>query len=121
MRSPRAALPGSAMARCGKAVTTGIAIKRSRMRFIVGLHRLGAPQLQASVFARAIGSRATVTSSEKCQIRGGRKGGLLVCAENGLVANDGVILAKAAANTMIDDDVPAKLKHLSAQVAMAPQ
>jgi len=38
-----------------------------------------------------------------------------------LVANDGVILAKAAANTMIDDDVPAKLKHLSAQVAMAPQ
>jgi len=38
-----------------------------------------------------------------------------------LAANDVVILEKAEANTMIDDDVAAKLKHLSAQVAMAPQ
>jgi hypothetical protein len=37
-----------------------------------------------------------------------------------LAANDAVIVAKAEGNTMTAD-VPRKLKHLSAQVAMAPQ
>ena len=36
-------------------------------------------------------------------------------------ANEIVIFAKAKGNTMIDDDVSAKLKHFSAQLAMALQ
>ena len=37
------------------------------------------------------------------------------------MANGVVILEKAEANTMMDDDAPAKLEHFSAQIAMAPQ
>jgi hypothetical protein len=65
--------------------------------------------------------RRNVASSAKCQIRGGRKGGLLACEENGLPANDAVIFAKIEGNTTFDDNVPVKLKHFSAQVAMAAQ
>jgi hypothetical protein len=54
-------------------------------------------------------------------MRGGRKGGLPVCEANGLAGNGIVILAKVEGNTMIDAAAPAKLKHLSAQVAMAAQ
>jgi hypothetical protein len=61
-----------------------------------------------------------VTSAGRCQARGGRKGGLLACEENGLAANGAVISAKVEAN-MMTADVPTKPKHLSAQVAMAPQ
>ena len=53
-------------------------------------------------------------------MRGGRKGGLPVCEENGLPANEACIFAKVEGNTMIED-VPAKPKHFSAQVAMAAQ
>jgi hypothetical protein len=38
-----------------------------------------------------------------------------------LAANDVVIFAKVEGNTIFDDDVPVKLKHLSTQVAMAAQ
>jgi hypothetical protein len=38
-----------------------------------------------------------------------------------LAASGIVMLAKVEGNTMIDDDVSAKLKHFSAQVAMAAQ
>ena len=44
-----------------------------------------------------------------------------VCEESGLAANDAVILAEVEGNTIADDNVPAKLKHFSAQVAMAVQ
>ena len=54
-------------------------------------------------------------------MRGGRKGGLPGCEANGLVASGIAMLAKAEGNTMIDDAAPAKLKHFSAQVAMAAQ
>ena len=54
-------------------------------------------------------------------MRGGRKGGLPICDENGLLPNKGVIFAKVAGNAMVDDDVAAKPKHFSAQVAMVPQ
>ena len=54
-------------------------------------------------------------------MRGGRKGGLPVCDENGLPPNKGVIFAKVAENAIVDDNVAAKLKHFSAQVAMVPQ
>ena len=59
-------------------------------------------------------------SSGRSQARGGRKGGLPACEENGLATNDAVIFAKAEGNT-ITTDVAARLKHLSAQVAMAAQ
>ena len=62
-----------------------------------------------------------VAFSGRCQTRGGRKGGAPVCEENGLCVQGVVIFAKLAGNVMIDDDVPAKLKHFSAQVAMVPQ
>ena len=68
----------------------------------------------------SFGLTRDVTSSGRRQARGGRKGGLPACEENGLAANDAVIFAKAEGNTMTAD-VPRKLKHLSAQVAMAPQ
>jgi hypothetical protein len=38
-----------------------------------------------------------------------------------LAANEAIILAKVEGNTMIDDAVPAKLKHFSAHVAMLAQ
>jgi hypothetical protein len=38
-----------------------------------------------------------------------------------LAASGIVMLAKAEGNTMIDDAMPAKLKHFSAHVAMLPQ
>jgi hypothetical protein len=38
-----------------------------------------------------------------------------------LLANEAVIFAKVAGNTTIEDDVPAKLKHVSAQIAIALQ
>src|SRR5262245_43823101 len=57
-----------------------------------------------------------VTSSGRRQARGGRKGGLPACEENGLAANDAVIFAKAEGDTMTAD-----VKHLSAQVAIAAQ
>jgi hypothetical protein len=62
-----------------------------------------------------------VASSGRCQTRGGRKGGLPVCEENGLLAKNDAIFAPAEGKTMIEDDVPAKLKHLSTQVAMVAQ
>src|ERR1700730_392462 len=55
------------------------------------------------------------------QTRGGRKGGLPVCGENGLLAKNAAIFAPVEGKTMIEDNVPAKLKHLSTQVAMAAQ
>jgi hypothetical protein len=55
------------------------------------------------------------------QTRGGRKGGLPVCEESGLASNDTVIFVEVEGNTIADDNVPAKLKHFSAQVAMAVQ
>ena len=66
-----------------------------------------------------LGSR--VTSSGRCQIRGGRKGGLLVCEENELLAKNAAIFAQAEGKTMVEDNVPTKLKHFSTQVAMAAQ
>jgi recombinational DNA repair protein RecT len=44
-----------------------------------------------------------------------------VCEENGLLAKNAVIFTQAEGKTMIEDNVPAKLKHLSTQVAMAAQ
>ena len=44
-----------------------------------------------------------------------------VCEENRLLAKNAVIFAPAEGKTMIEDNVPAKLKHLSTQVAMAAQ
>jgi len=38
-----------------------------------------------------------------------------------LAANDVVIFVEAEGNTIADDNVPAKLKHFSAQVAMVVQ
>jgi hypothetical protein len=38
-----------------------------------------------------------------------------------LLANNGAIFARAEGKLMIEDNVPAKLKHLSTQVAMAAQ
>jgi hypothetical protein len=38
-----------------------------------------------------------------------------------LLAKDAAIFAQAEGKTMIEDNVPAKLKHLSTQVAMAAQ
>ena len=43
------------------------------------------------------------------------------CEENGLRSKGAIILAKVEGNTTIEKDVPAKLKHFSAQVAMLPQ
>ena len=69
----------------------------------------------------SLGLTRNVASSGRCQIRGGRKGGLPVCEENELVANDAVIFAEVDGNTIVEDDVPVKLKHFSAQVAMVAQ
>jgi hypothetical protein len=44
-----------------------------------------------------------------------------VCEENGLPSNGVANFAKVEGNTMSEDDVPEKLKHLSAHVAMLPQ
>jgi hypothetical protein len=38
-----------------------------------------------------------------------------------LVANDAVIFAEVDGNSIVEDDVPVKLKHFSAQVAMVAQ
>ncbi len=76
---------------------------------------------QPNAFHASLGLTRNVASSGRCQIRGGRKGGLPVCEENELVANDAVIFAEVDGNTIVEDDVPAKLKHFSAQVAMVPQ
>jgi hypothetical protein len=97
------------------------------MRFIVGLHRfLGfsfkdgrAPT--AERFCASFGLTLDVTSLGRRQARGGRKGGLPACEENGLPANDAVIFAKAEGNTMTADVPRKKLKHLSTHVAMAAQ
>src|SRR5262245_48347024 len=89
------------------------------MRFIVDLHRFHAPYSRA-LCARALGSRLTSHLQERCQPRGGRKGGLPACEENELAANDAVTFAEAEGKVMIAD-VPTKLKHFSAQVAMVPQ
>jgi hypothetical protein len=53
-------------------------------------------------------------------MRGGRKGGLPACEENGSPVNEAGSFAKVEGNTMIED-APAKPKHFSAQVAMVPQ
>src|SRR5262245_18345503 len=71
--------------------------------------------------SRELCARATFTSAGRCQIRGGRKGGLPGSEANGLAANGIARLAKAEGNTMIDDAAPAKLKHFSAHVAMLAQ
>src|SRR5262249_33802056 len=109
------------------------AIARGWIRFIVDLHRfLGChplPQEMMNVragrgrthVALALCARATFTSAGRCQIRGGRKGGLPGSEANGLAANGIARLAKAEGNTMIDDAAPAKLKHFSAHVAMLAQ
>jgi hypothetical protein len=114
------------------AVSKSSAIARGWTRFIVDLHRfLGCHSLlqkmiehacrpQPNAFGASFPLTRDVTSSGRCQARGGRKGGLPVCEENELAANGIVMLAKAEGNTMTED-VPAKLKHLSAQVAMAAQ
>ena len=44
-----------------------------------------------------------------------------ICEENGLRSQGAIIFAKFEVNMTIEEDVPAKLKHLSAQVAMLPQ
>jgi hypothetical protein len=44
-----------------------------------------------------------------------------VCEESGFAAIDAVIFIEVEGNTIADDNVPAKLKHFSAQVAMAVQ
>jgi hypothetical protein len=44
-----------------------------------------------------------------------------ICEENGLRSKGAIIFAKVAGNTTVEKDVPAKLKHFSAQVAMLPQ
>jgi hypothetical protein len=44
-----------------------------------------------------------------------------VCEESGFAANDAVIFIEIEGNTIADDNVPAKLKHFSAHVAMAVQ
>jgi hypothetical protein len=75
---------------------------------------------QPNAFRASFAFTRDVTSSGRCQARGGRKGGLPVCEENGLAANGIVMLAKVEGNSMIED-VPTKLKHLTAQVAMVPQ
>jgi len=54
-------------------------------------------------------------------MRGGRKGGALVCEENGLRSKEAIIFTEVAGNTMIEKDVPAKLKHFNAHVAMVAQ
>src|SRR5262249_9922826 len=130
MRSPRVASPGSAIAR--PAVSISIAIARGWIRFIVDLHRfLGCRPLPQEMIEHACRPRPNafranfpltrdVTSSGRCQIRGGRKGGLPVCEESGLAADGIVMLAKVEGNTTIED-VPTKLKHFSAHVAMVPQ
>jgi hypothetical protein len=38
-----------------------------------------------------------------------------------LLANDAIIFAEIEGNTIVDDEVPVKPKHFSAQVAMAAQ
>jgi hypothetical protein len=38
-----------------------------------------------------------------------------------LAVNDASIFVEVEGNTIVDDNVPAKLKHFSAQVAMAVQ
>ena len=65
--------------------------------------------------------RVTSHSQGDCQTRGGRKGGAPVCEENGLCSKGAIIFAKLAGNVMNEEDVPAKLKHFNAQVAMVPQ
>jgi hypothetical protein len=75
----------------------------------------------AKRFHASFGLTRYVASSGRCQTRGGRKGGLPVCEENGLPAKNAAIFAQAEGKTMIEDNVPAKLKHFSAQVAMAVQ
>jgi hypothetical protein len=96
------------------------------MRFIVGLLDFSVACSKTDVRSRPNAVRASfgltrhVTSSGRRQARGGRKGGLPACEENGLAANDAVIFAKAEGNT-ITAEVPKKLKHLSAQVAIAAQ
>ena len=74
-----------------------------------------------TAFARALGLTLELASSGRCQARGGRKGGLPVCEANGLKTKVVTIFAKFKGNTMADDDVPAKLKHFSAQAAIVPQ
>jgi hypothetical protein len=76
---------------------------------------------QPNAFHASFGLTRCVTSSGRCQTRGGRKGGLPVCEGNGLLAKSAAIFAQAEGKTMIEDNVPAKLKHLSTQVAMAAQ
>jgi len=97
------------------------------MRFIVGLLDFSAARSKTDVRSRpnavhaSFGLTRDVTSSGRRQARGGRKGGLPGCEAKRLAASGIVMLAKVEGNTMIDDDVSAKLKHFSAQVAMAAQ
>jgi hypothetical protein len=58
---------------------------------------------------------------EGCQTRGGLKGGLPVCEENESIAIESGIFAELEGNTMLKNDVGAKLKHFSAQVAIEAQ
>ena len=44
-----------------------------------------------------------------------------ICEVNGLRSKGAIIFAKVEGNTMIEEDVPAKLKDLSTQPAMLPQ
>src|SRR5260370_8057720 len=82
------------------------------------------PQARASrpnALRASFGLTRVVACSGRCQTRGGRKGGLLVCEENGLLAKNAAIFAQAEGKTMVEDNVPTKLKHFSTQVAMAAQ
>ena len=79
------------------------------------------PAATAKRVHASLGLTRNVASSGRCQTRGGRKGGLPACEENGLLANVAVIFAEVEGNTIVADDVTAKLKHFSAQVAMVAQ
>src|SRR5262245_6196680 len=83
-------------------------------------HRTCVPAAAERVW-RELSAHARRHIFRGCQMRGGRKGGLPGCEANGLAASGIAMLAKAEGNTMIDDAAPTKLKHFSAQVAMAAQ
>src|SRR5215813_12252580 len=129
MRSPRVAAPGSAVARHAVARVVrsqgaGFGSSSTSIDFSVVTRfrkRRHACRLRPNAFRTSFVCTRDVTSSGRCQIRGGRNGGLPGSEANGLAANGIARLAKVEGNMMVDEDVPAKLKHFSAQVAMAAQ
>jgi hypothetical protein len=57
----------------------------------------------------------------RCQLRGGRKGGLPVWEWKSPLSNSGITLASVSGNDSGDDAPVEQLKHFNAQVAMVPQ